>query len=187
MNAAVHTCIALDTINMYRPLLLRRPPKKTVFGFGGRLKKKSRRLVTPPSRFLFFRSFFVGGGGDIFIYLGFPLPPLPPPLLQYLNKYEVRGVFSSYGAPGARTSQSRARKREDSDRHARQQSANTHTHRGRKKIGGAENVFGGDRKSYLAAEHHNEAAPKKKKSRGFSAWAPKNTTLGRLRSKGLTM
>ena len=36
------------------------------------------------------------------------------------------------------------------------------------------NIFG-DRKSYLAAEHHNEAAPKKiKKSRGFSAWAPKS-------------
>ena len=40
---------------------------------------------------------------------------------------------------------------------------------------GPEFLLGG-RKSYLAAEHHNEAAPKKKKSRGFSAWAPKNTT-----------
>ena len=53
-----------------------------------------------------------------------------------------------------------------------------------KKNVGPKNLVGG-RKSYLAAEHHNEAAPKKKKSRGFSAWAPKNTTLGRLRSKGL--
>ena len=35
-------------------------------------------------------------------------------------------------------------------------------------------IFLGDRKSYLAAEHHNEAAPKRKKNRGFSAWAPKN-------------
>ena len=35
-------------------------------------------------------------------------------------------------------------------------------------------IFLGDRKSYLAAEHHNEVAPKKKKTRGFSAWAPKN-------------
>ena len=59
---------------------------------------------------------------------------------------------------------------------------------------GAENKFwrpkcfgGGGRKSYLAAKHHSEAAPKqnKTKKRGFSAWAPKNTTLGRLRSKGL--
>ena len=35
-------------------------------------------------------------------------------------------------------------------------------------------IFLGGRKRHLAAEHHNEAAPKKKKSRGFSAWAPKN-------------
>ena len=36
-------------------------------------------------------------------------------------------------------------------------------------------IFLGGRKSHLAAEHHNEAAPnKKKKSRGFSAWAPEN-------------
>ena len=54
----------------------------------------------------------------------------------------------------------------------------------KKKIGGR-NFLGGARKSYLTAEHHNEAAPKKKKGRFISAWAPKNTTLGRLRSKGL--
>ena len=54
---------------------------------------------------------------------------------------------------------------------------------GRKKIGGAKFFFGGGRKSYLAAEHHYETASKKKKKK--SAWAPKNTTLGRLRSKGL--
>ena len=44
-----------------------------------------------------------------------------------------------------------------------------------KKIKSRRKIFLGGRKSYLAAEHHNEAAPeKKKKSRGFSAWAPKN-------------
>ena len=54
----------------------------------------------------------------------------------------------------------------------------------KRKIGGRI-VLGGGRKKYLAVKHHNEAAPKKKKSRGLSAWAPKNTTLRRLRSKGL--
>ena len=33
---------------------------------------------------------------------------------------------------------------------------------------GRRKIFLGGRKSYLAAEHHNEAAPKKKKGRGFS-------------------
>ena len=56
---------------------------------------------------------------------------------------------------------------------------------GQKKNWGGRNFWGGGRKSYLAAEHHNETAPKKKKKTVFSAWAPKNTTLGRLRSKGL--
>ena len=55
-----------------------------------------------------------------------------------------------------------------------------------KNFGGGRKILLGDRKSYLAAEHHNEAALKKNK-RGFSAWAPKNTTLGRLRSKGLVL
>ena len=139
--------------------------------FGAPKKKQSRRLVTRPSRFFLGRFLL---GGPILFLLEFP-PPSPPPPLQYLNKYEVRGVFSSYGAPGARTSQSRARRREDSDRHARQQqNANTHTHGvpalcgAEKKIGGpkksfgARSFFGGGRKSYLAPEHHNEAAPKKK-------------------------
>ena len=45
----------------------------------------------------------------------------------------------------------------------------------RKKQKSRRKIFLGGRKSYLAAEHHTEAAPKKtKKSRGFSAWAPKN-------------
>ena len=46
----------------------------------------------------------------------------------------------------------------------------------RKKQKSRRKIFFGGRKSYLAAEHHTEAAPKKtkKKSRGFSAWAPKN-------------
>ena len=58
---------------------------------------------------------------------------------------------------------------------------------GVKKNCGGRKCFGGGRKSYLAAEHHNETAPKKKKNYlvFFSAWAQKNTTLGRLRSKGL--
>ena len=62
--------------------------------------------------------------------------------------------------------------------------------RGKKKA--AAKVFGGPKKNWgvekqMAADHHNEAAPKKKrkKKQRFSAWAPKNTTLGRLRSKGL--
>ena len=50
-------------------------------------------------------------------------------------------------------------------------------------LGGGWIIFWGGRKSYLAAEHHYETASKKKKKK--SAWAPKNTTLGRLRSKGL--
>ena len=50
---------------------------------------------------------------------------------------------------------------------------------------GGRNLFLGGRKSYLAAEHHNEAAPEKKKRRDFSAWAPKSSILGRPRSKGL--
>ena len=56
---------------------------------------------------------------------------------------------------------------------------------GPKKNCGGRIYFGGGRKSYLAAKHHNETAPKKKKKKFFSAWAPKNTTLGRLGSKGL--
>ena len=49
---------------------------------------------------------------------------------------------------------------------------------------GALIFFWGSRKSYLAAEHHNAAAPKKK-GEVFPAWVPKNTTLGRLWSKSL--
>ena len=45
--------------------------------------------------------------------------------------------------------------------------------------------FWGGRKSYLAAEQHITRRRRKKKKRGLSAWAPKNTTLGRLRGKGL--
>ena len=36
----------------------------------------------------------------------------------------------------------------------------------RKKKFGGRNCFGGERKNYLAAEHHNEAAPKKKNPLG---------------------
>ena len=157
INAAVHICIALDT--MYRALLHRRPPKKPIFGFGrqkrrlfGAPKKKEATDWSPAQADFFVLGRFSLGGGD-FCFLGFP----PHPPYQYLNIYEVRGLFSSYGASGARNSESRGRRREDSDRHARQQSANTHTHGGRI-------LFGGGRTSYLATEHHNEAAPKKKKA-----------------------
>ena len=82
MNATVHIRIALDT--MYRPLLLGRPPKKLIFGFGRRKtaafrsaeEKKSRRLVTRPSRFFFWGRFSLGGGDFYF----FRVPPPPPPI-----------------------------------------------------------------------------------------------------------
>ena len=52
-----------------------------------------------------------------------------------------------------------------------------------KKLWGQKKIAG--RKNYLGAEDHNEAAPeKKKKKEVFPLEAPKNTTLGRLRSKG---
>ena len=50
-----------------------------------------------------------------------------------------------------------------------------------KNIFGGLKIFWGGRKSYLAAEHHNEAAPKKKTKK--NAWAPKKTTLGRLKEQ----
>ena len=103
-----------------RPLLLRRPPKKPIFGVGRREtavfrsaeRKKSRRLITRPSQF-FFRPFFVGGG-----------------------------------------------------------------------IFGGRNFFGRVEK-VIWPPNTITRQRRKKKQRGFSAWAPKNTTLGRLRRKGL--
>ena len=89
---------------IHRPLLLWRPPRKPIFGFGRRKtavfrsaeKQKQKNADWSPAQADFFLSRFSLGEGDFFF---FRVPPPPP--LQYLNKYEVRGVFSSYGAPGA--------------------------------------------------------------------------------------
>ena len=48
----------------------------------------------------------------------------------------------------------------------------------KKKIGGR-NFLGGGRKRYLAAEHHNEAAPKKKKAEVFPLGGRKIPTSDR--------
>ena len=56
---------------------------------------------------------------------------------------------------------------------------------GPKNFLGAEIVFGRVEKVIWPPNTITRRRRKKKKSRGFSAWAPKNTTLGRLRSKGL--
>ena len=79
--------------------------------------KKKTPIGHPPKPIFFLGHFSLGGADFLFCFRVPPSPFLPPPpphpRLQYLNKYEVRGVFSSYGAPGARTSQSRARRREE--------------------------------------------------------------------------
>ena len=58
---------------------------------------------------------------------------------------------------------------------------------GPKKFLGAEMFLGGVEKVIWSPNTITRGRRKKKKSRGFSAWAPKNTTLGRLRSKGLNI
>ena len=100
-NSAISLTQTFDRIlfcvynSLYRPLLLRRPPKKPIFGFGRR-KKKQSRLVTRLSRFF--------GGG------------------------KPKNIFAK-----------------------------------------SKTLFG--------ANAMTRRRRKKKKKRGFSAWAPKNTTL----------
>ena len=65
-----------------RPLLLRRPPEKPIFGFGRRAPKKNKSANWSPPKpiFLFLGRFSLGGAFVFFKDPPPPLPPLPPPL-----------------------------------------------------------------------------------------------------------
>ena len=132
-----------------RPLLLRRPPKKPIFGFGRRetavfrsaekKKKNSDWSTTQPSRFK-----FLGGRKSCLAaehHNEKKKPPIGhPPKKADLNFWGVEKVI---WPPNNITRRRRKKK-----------CRRLVTRPSRFK-------FWGGRKSYLAAEHHNEAAPKK--------------------------
>ena len=136
-----------------RPLLLGRPPKKPIFGFGRRktaVFRSAEKKKKPPKKLLEGRKLL--GGVEKVIW--------PPNTITRRRRKKKKRGFSAW-APKNIAPQAPAEK------------ADFWFWAPNKKIIGGRNFFGGGRKSYLAAEHHNEAAPKKKKPIYFRLGAEK--------------
>ena len=134
-----------------RPLLLRRPPKKPIFGFGRRKTAVFRSAPPKKKR----RPKILGAAKKNWRVE----KAISPPNTITRRRRKKKTRFFRLGA-------------EKYDFWAPKEQRPTIFRSAEKKIGGR-NFFSGGRKSYSAAEHHT--------------WAPKNTTLGRLRSKSLLL
>ena len=152
-------------------LLLQRPPKKLLFGFGRfknggfseRLKKNKaaekyfwgvEKVILPPNTITRRRrkkkkkTRFFRLGAEKYCSLG----------ARRKSRFLVLGAEKTKKPPKKKNG-------------------------GRKKIGGAEIVLGGVEK--VIWPPNTITRRRRKKNIYISAWAPKNTTLGRVRSKGL--